>query len=156
MTIPQRGGAVTGGANQVSLHDIARRTRCRQTYTPYFALAEITLPAADMVPPMVFPGALSIVTPSKLLPTAVLPDASVPIRFPWTRFAGRVRAIDVNSAVSGGSQHSSRARRRSAHGIPRALSMRDAIVQVSHCDGTGGVKAYIIALRSHCLLSPSP
>src|SRR5262249_50068365 len=49
-------------------------------------LPEMTLPAAAVVPPMVFAEAPAVtITPWRMLATALLPMASVPTKLPWTR-----------------------------------------------------------------------
>src|ERR1043165_8893712 len=56
------------------------------TKNPSFLLAEMTLRAAATNPPTRLLLAAEMVTPAKALPRASLPEESVPIRLPWTRF----------------------------------------------------------------------
>ena len=58
-------------------------------------LAEITLRAAAVVPPIVLPEAPSISTPSFELPRSAVPDLSVPMKLPSTRFC-----VDVDPSIS--------------------------------------------------------
>ncbi len=57
-------------------------------------LAEITFRAAVVVPPIVLPDAPSISTPSFELPRSAVPDLSVPMKLPSTRFP-----VDVDPSI---------------------------------------------------------
>ena len=54
--------------------------------TPYLPLPEMMFRAAAVVPPTVLSGALESTTPSPTLPTAWVPETSVPMKLPCTRF----------------------------------------------------------------------
>ena len=77
------------------------RSGCRSLSAPSIRmpqwLAEITLRAAAVVPPIVLPSAPSIRIPSFELPRSAVPDLSVPIRLPWIRFSVDVLAVDFDA-----------------------------------------------------------
>ena len=79
-------GAAEIGADQVPLHDVARRTRAvdRDAESKF---PEMILPAPDTSPPMVLSGASSIITPpaeKDPLPRLFVAMASMPMRLPST------------------------------------------------------------------------